>query len=118
NVANGLHNVPGIDIARGDLRQKRRKQQEILVAHQHDLRIASQEPLEPDNGLHAAESAAEHDDALGHEFTLSRGFFLAPREPDRPRDPSQHSNPAEKTDQPVTAKPAEEQVSTLVGGDK
>ena len=72
DVANGLHDVPRINIARGDLRQKWRKQEEIFFADQHDLRFAAETLLKFHGGLHAAKPATEHDDALAHTPTLAR----------------------------------------------
>jgi len=81
DVADGLDDVPRIDVARGNLREQRSKQQEILVVHQNNFRIPLEAPFQLNGHLQAAKAAAEQDNALGHEFTLAwRGVGRRPAE--------------------------------------
>jgi hypothetical protein len=58
--------VAGIDPARSNLRQKWSEQQKILLAHEQNFIFLGQQPVEPDGGLHAAKSPAEHDHPPRH----------------------------------------------------
>jgi hypothetical protein len=58
--------MTGIDPARSNLRQKRSEQQKILLAHEQNFIFLGQQPVEPDGGLHAAKSPAEHDHPPRH----------------------------------------------------
>src|SRR5713226_1326050 len=73
NVAKGLNNMPRIDVARSDLREKRGKQKEVLLVHEDDFNVRTPVKLffEVQDGLQAAEAAAEHDDTF-HRFIPSK----------------------------------------------
>src|SRR5260370_35362984 len=73
NVAKRLNNVPRIDVARSDLREKRGKQKEVLLVHENDFNVGALVKLffEAQDGLQAAEAAAEHDDTF-HRFIPSQ----------------------------------------------
>ena len=74
DIADRLHDVPGLDERGGHLRQQWREQQVVLVTDQEDLDVetVAQPPLEDADRLHAAEAAAEHDDAR-HTSSTPRG---------------------------------------------
>src|SRR5712692_6572065 len=73
NVAKRLNNVPRIDVARSDLREKRSKQKEVLLVHENDFNVRTLVKLffEAQDGLQAAEAGAEHDDTF-HRFIPSK----------------------------------------------
>src|SRR5260370_42314191 len=62
NVAKRLNDVPRIDVARGDLRGKRSEQKEVLLVHENDFNVRTAVKLyfEIQDGLQAAEAAADH----------------------------------------------------------
>src|SRR5262245_34424439 len=61
----GLRAMPQLQPARACLEQEWSEHKEVLAAHESDLdiRAPTQEALEVSHGGHAAESAAEYDDA-------------------------------------------------------
>jgi hypothetical protein len=63
--ADGLRAVTQLQPAGACLEQKGREHEEVLAAHESELDIWAppQDPLEVSHGRHAAESAAEHDNA-------------------------------------------------------
>src|SRR3989454_4219409 len=73
NVAESLNNVPRIDVARSDLREKRGKQKEVLLVDEDNFNVGALVKLffEAQDGLQAAEAAAEHDDTF-HRFIPSQ----------------------------------------------
>src|SRR5260370_6330150 len=73
NVAERLNNVPPIDVARSDLREKRGKQKEVLLVDEDNFNVGALVKLffEAQDGLQAAEAAAAHYDTL-HRFIPSK----------------------------------------------
>jgi hypothetical protein len=63
--ADGLRAMSQLQPAGACLEQERREHEEVLAAHESDLDICAppQDPLEVSHGRHAAESAAEDDNA-------------------------------------------------------
>ena len=66
-LAQGVHDVDDVEIARRDLVQHRGEEKEVLAAHERhlDRRRSSQQPLELTCGRQAAETATENDNASG-----------------------------------------------------
>ena len=80
DVADRLHDVAGLDERGGHLRQQRGEQEIVLVTDQEDLDVGTvaQPPLQDANRLHAAEPAAEHDDARHTSSTPRRPATISP----------------------------------------
>jgi hypothetical protein len=70
-----LRDVPRVNLAGGDLRKKRRKQDKILFADEENfvIRVAAEETLEFDDRLHAGEARTEDNDALHRNSIIAWG---------------------------------------------
>jgi hypothetical protein len=62
--SNGTHDMRDVEIARGDLMQHRREQEEVVAIDQRDFDrpVARQQLLEAEGCIQTAEAASENDD--------------------------------------------------------
>ena len=63
-LADGIHDVGDVEVARGDLVQHRREEEKIVAAHDRHLHaaVAAEPPLQLERGVDAAEAAADDHD--------------------------------------------------------
>src|ERR1700693_5142238 len=74
DVAHGLHDVARIEVAGNHLGQKRRKQEIVVLADEHDFDVIllAEAALEVNRGLQAREAGADDHDALAHNHIVAR----------------------------------------------